>query len=298
MQRRTVLCKLVSAGALLAAPAFLRAQDAPMTYRHHGPEAPDDTRYEYHWKVLQAALEATVPRWGPFSMSASGPMSERRQILEMQKPDGEINTLLLDTTAQLERDLLPVRIPVDRGLLGYRVFLIRAEMQERLAQVRTLDQLKTFVVGQQYGWSDVEVYRAAGFRVVTASKYEHLFSMLVGGRFDLLGRGVTEVLPEFRQYGRRLPGMAIESTLLLHYPLPVFFWQPKTGEGRKRAARIEEGLKIIAASGQFDMLYHATFDPMIRELGLGQRHLLRIDNPLVPPASRNLDRRWYLDPEV
>jgi hypothetical protein len=40
--------------------------------------------------------------------------------------------MLLGTTPKMERDLLPVRIPVDKNLNGYNVFLVR---KERLADM-------------------------------------------------------------------------------------------------------------------------------------------------------------------
>ena len=37
---------------------------------------------------------------------------------------------------------LPVRIPIRKGILGYRIFLIRKQVREKFAKITTLDELK------------------------------------------------------------------------------------------------------------------------------------------------------------
>jgi hypothetical protein len=67
---------------------------------------------------------------------------------------------------------------VDRGLLGYRLLLIRADDQARFAKVRTLDDLRHLRAGLGKGWADVNIFEASGVEVVEGSNYEGLFGML------------------------------------------------------------------------------------------------------------------------
>lgn len=271
-------------------------QDVSMAYIYNGPESNSDTRYQYHWSVLKAALDATVKKWGAYTLQPSAFMNESRQVMEMQSARGFINTMVLDTTVDLEQRLQPVRIPVDKGLLGYRVFLIRKADQNKFSAVHSLDDLRRFSVGQGADWSDTSIFRAAGFTVVTGAAYDGLFGMLEAGRFDAFGRGVTEVLPELAQFGTKAPSMVIEQDLLLYYPLPVYFWFPKTEDGTRRAERVDEGMRIILARGTLDKLFMAEYADTLKRLNLKHRRLFKIDNPLLPKGNPFVHKAWLFDP--
>jgi hypothetical protein len=295
-------CLALAAG--LAPSGVARAADegaARWHFVHNAPEAADDRRYEYHWRVLRAALDATREKYGAYVLEPGLPMSEKLQVVEMQRARSTqnpraLNTIVLDATVALEQSLQAVKIPVDKGLLGYRVFLIPAEKQARFTGVQSLEQLRQFSYGQQREWSDVTVYRAAGLNVVTGSSYEGLFHMLMLGRFDAFGRGVTEVSGELEHWGKQYPQMTIEKELLLYYPLPVYFWFPRTEEGSRHMQRVEEGMRAIVADGTLDRLFSEEYDATIKKLGLDRRRLFRIDNPLVPPGQPFDNKAYWFNP--
>jgi hypothetical protein len=252
---------------------------APWRFVHNAPETEGDQRYAYHWRVLRAALEATRSKYGDYQLEPGQPLSEKLQVVEMQRPHGGLNTLVLDATQTLEEALQPVKIPIDKGLLGYRVFLIQAEDQPRFAGVQSLEQLRKLRFGQQREWSDVAVYQAAGLPVVTGSSYEGLFHMLMLRRFDAFGRGVSEVSGELAHWRKQYPQMTIENELLLYYPLPVYFWFARTDEGRLRVQRVEEGMRTLMADGTLDRLFSEEYAATIQQLGLDRRRTLKIANP-------------------
>jgi hypothetical protein len=277
-------------------PTWADAPKAPMVFVHNGVESPADTRYDYHWRVLRAALDATTAQWGPYVLQPAPFMNETRQVAELQKPDGQLNTMVLDSTRELEDKLTPVRLPIDKGLLGYRVFLIRKGDQERLNTVQTLAQLRSFSIGQGADWSDTRILQQAGFHVVTGYSYEGLFGMLDHQRFDAFGRGVAEVQGEMAAFGKQYPSMAIENKLLLYYPLPMYFWFGPDAAGQERARRVEQGMRLIQAQGVFDRLFKAEFGGLVQSLNLKGRRLFKIDNPLLPERSKTFDKRWFYEP--
>jgi len=170
-----------------------------MRYVYNGPESARDVRYLYHWEILRTALEKTRPKWGDYLMVPSDFMTEQRQQLELKNATGKLNVMYLGTTADFERNLVGIHIPVDKNLGGYCVFLIRDGEQARFANVRSLDDLRKFTYGLGLGWVDVGILQASRFPVVTGSSYDGLFEMLVHKRFDIFLRAATEVLDEFQQ---------------------------------------------------------------------------------------------------
>lgn len=268
--------------------------EAEMLYLHNAPESPGDTRYDYHWQVLRAALEATRDAYGDYRLQPAAVMNESRQLYEMKRARGAISVMVLDPTLEMERYLLPVRIPIDKGLLGYRVLLIRAEDQPRFSAVRTLKQLQAFSIGQGSDWSDIHVYTQAGFRTIGGSSYEGLFDMLMARRFDAFGRGVSEVLPELAAHRESHPQMRIEDSLLIYYPLPIYFWFSPTEEGRQLQQRTQLGMQRLVDSGELERMFEAWYGPTIATLQLDQRRLFTLENPNLAPEQPYADARlWY-----
>jgi hypothetical protein len=268
-----------------------------MTYVYHAPESSLDVRYLYHWEILRTALERTTPKWGAYRMVPSGFMTERRQAFELKNATGKLSVMYLSTTPDFEQHLIPIRIPVDKNLGGYCVFLIRRDDQQRFANIRSLDDLRRFTYGLGLGWIDVDILKADGFRVVTGSSYDGLFEMVVNKRFDVFLRAATEVLDEYGKRKESLP-LAIEDSIVLYYPLPMYFWFPKTDQGRRLAARAEEGMRMMIADGTYDRIFDAYQRQKIERLRLKERRIFRIANPFLGAETPLADKRLWFDPQT
>ena len=291
-----------STAAVLLVAASAAARVAPardtevMTYIHHPPESPRDVRYDYQWEILRTALDKTSARWGPYRMAASEPMTERRQAYELRNATGKLTVMYLGTTPEFERELVPVRIPVDRNLAGYNVLLVRAGEQARFDAVRTVRDLTQFTYGLGLGWIDVEILRAGGFKVVTGSSYDGLFEMLVNHRFDVFPRGAVEIQDEYDQRRRELPGLRIEDGLILYYPLPMYFWFARTPDGRRLADRAEAGMRAMLEDGSYGAIFDRYQRRKIEGLHLKTRRVFRIENPFLGPETPWADKRLWFDP--
>ena len=289
-------------------PAFLAilllvASTAPacaqvMTYIYHAPESSLDVRYLYHWEILRTALERTTPKWGAYRMVKSEFMTERRQAFELKNATGKLTVMYLSTTPDFEKTLIPIRIPVDKNLGGYCVFLIRNGEQQRFASVRSIDDLHRFTYGLGLGWIDVDILKASGFKVVTGSSYDGLFEMLVNKRFDIFLRAATEVLDEYSRRREAMPALHIEDSILFYYPLPMYFWFPKTNEGRRMAARAEEGMRMMIADGTYDRIFDKYQRHKIEQLRLKERRIFRINNPFLGPETPFNDKRLWFNPQT
>jgi hypothetical protein len=293
MRRRALLLAVTFAALVSLAPA-----QPPMRYVYNGPESAHDVRYLYHWEILRTALEKTRPKWGDYLMVPSELMTEQRQQFELKNATGKLNVMYLSTTPDFERNLVGIHIPVDKNLGGYCVFLIRDGEQGRFASVRSLEDLRKFTYGLGLGWVDVGILQANHFQVVTGSSYDGLFEMLVHQRFDLFLRAATEVLDEFQQQKGSDKHLAIEKTILFYYPLPMYFWFPKTDDGRRLAARAEEGMRMMIADGTYDRIFDEYQRRKIERLGLKQRRVFAITNPNVGPETPFADKKLWFNPKT
>ncbi len=270
--------------------------DAPMRYIYNGPESNLDKRYLYHWTILKTALERTVPKYGAYVMQSAPAMTEKRQAFELKNATGQLTVMYLGTTPEMEKSLVPIRIPVDKNLGGYCIFLICKKNQRLFDSVGSLDDLRKFKYGLGQGWIDVDILQANRFRVVTASCYDCLFDMLVHERSDLALRSAVEVLDEYEERKAAMPDLGIEKNLIFYYPMPMYFWFSKTDEGRRLEARAEEGMRMMIDDGTYDKIFSEFQDSKIKRLRLKERKVFRIDNPLLGPETPFQDKKLWFDP--
>lgn len=263
-------------------------------------ESSADTQYVYDYELLRQALEATVATHGPFELrQSSAAMNQARAADEIAAGSGLVNVFARSTTADHEARLLPIRIPIDKGLISYRVFLIRHDMQPGLAAVNSLDELRRFSVGSFPTWADTKILREGGFRVVTGDSYEGLFRMLVAKRFDFFSRSADEAYREFDERREALPDMRVEENLLLHFPTTRLFFVQRSDEGRRLAERIEAGLNRMIKDGSFDAHFLKYKGPLIERAHLRTRKVFRIENPFLSAetqATRKTRPEIWFDP--
>lgn len=289
------LCGLLFGLGLALAGAATAGE--PMRIVHAAPEVPGDQRASYFWELLDAALASNRDKYGEYSIEAYPlPMSHARIIAEMEAGDqGRINIFVPATNPELESRLLPIRVPVDKGLLGYRAFLIMPKTQSQLDTVRTADDLRQFIIGQGTPWADSRILEANGFKLILSNDYAGQFKMLEAGRFDLFSRGIDEIQAEWTVQKARVPELQIERGLILHYRMPRYYFVPRTARGERMAERIEDGLRRLALSGEFDRRYAAYKRRVLGELNLAGRHVLRIPNPFFQPRPPYDEKRWWDD---
>ena len=205
-----------------------------------------------------------------------------------------IDVMWTMTSKEREGILLPVRIPLLKGLLGYRIFLIREGDADKFKQVLNLSQLRHFVAGQGHDWPDTQILRASNLPVHTSSNYEGLFSMLKARRFDYFPRGINEIWPELDAHKDQ--GMVIDKYLMLYYPSPIyFFFNPKNVA---LARRVEDGLKLAIEDGSFDRIFfsHPAHKKMFEQVAFEARTIITLNNPLLPAETPLENRQLWLQP--
>jgi hypothetical protein len=295
--------KRLLAGMLMTLAAWwagAAAAAAPTVLIYPRSESAADTQYLYDYEMLRQALEATVPTHGPYELRQStATMNQARAGDEITSGSGLVNVFARSTATEHEMRFLPIRIPIDKGLISYRVFLIRSDMQPKFRAVQTLDELRAYSVGSFPTWADTKILREGGFKVVTGDSYEGLFRMLVARRFDFFSRSADEAYREWDERHGLLPEMQVEDSVLLHFPTTRFFFVQRSSEGERLAGRIEAGLNRMIKDGSFDAHFMKYKGPLIERAHLKTRKTFHIDNPFLSPetqATRKARPEIWFDP--
>ncbi|MEC5388329.1 hypothetical protein VVD49_21530 [Uliginosibacterium sp. H3] len=294
--RKILRSLVILAACLTTAAPGVRAAEA-MKFIHPPPENEGDQRHTYYWELLDAALQANKSKYGDYQLAPyDKPMNFLRAVAELESGDtGRVNVVARATNLDLEQRLRPVPIPLDKGLLGYRLFLIMPEMQARLDKVQSLDDLRQFSIGQASPWTDVKILQAANMKLVIADNYEGLFHMLGIRRYDLFSRGVNEIYSEWEAHKSSVRGLTIEKNLILQYPMPRYFFVPRTEAGARMAERIEDGLQRLAKSGEFERRYQAYKKLVLADVHLAGRRVFRLPNAQLSPLAPLHEKFWWDD---
>ena len=114
--------------------------------------------------------------------------------------DGKLSVWWAGASQERESKLKPIYLPVLKGLVGHRLFIIRHDAQSKFDNVYTLTDLKRLKAGQGRTWGDAMVLKASDIPMETATKTANLFYMLEGGRFDYFPRSAHEPWAEVQSY--------------------------------------------------------------------------------------------------
>lgn len=286
-KRRTCLI----AAALLAACAAAGARHPAAAGTRALRYFPSGPIYAYRWKLLELALArgaeagAAPPQLLPYEED----VTQNRGMLLLQA--GAIDVVALGTNLDRESRLLPIRIDILRGIVGFRLLVIRAGDQARIAQMDAAALRRQLVFGLNSQWADLPILRANQFVVQTSSSHENLFGMLQAGRFDAFPRGLNEARRELAARRQRYPQLALESTKALFFPYPVYFWVSRANPALAR--HIERGLQRALADGSFRALFDSYHAAEIAALARERRAVIRLDNPILPAGTAPPDTSWW-----
>lgn len=209
----------------------------------------------------------------------------------MLQANQSIDVMWTVTSVEREKLMQAVYIPLLKGLMGNRIFLIRKGDQYRFNEVKTLDDLFSFTAGQGENWPDTEIIKNSNLPIQTA-KGQLLYNMLAKKRFDYFPRAVTEIQKEKAQY----PEFSIENNLTLHYLSPIYFFVNK--QKPQLAQRIETGLLRAIDNGHFDKLFRTAnnIEHLSSQLKLDERRVFKLPNGAVSDKTKALqdEKKFWL----
>ncbi|WP_246166880.1 transporter substrate-binding domain-containing protein [Marinobacter salinexigens] len=246
----------------------------------------------YDSPAIRALVELSLrktPEYGDFRLLRSEELSQGRVLRELSTNRSSLVDIAnVATTAERETFLTPIPIPIDGGLLGFRVCLVMPKNLPMFSNIKNLDDLSNsnIRIGQGSHWPDTPVLQANGVKVITHTRFEILFGMIRKGRFECFARGVSEVLYDMEK--EKDPDLVIEPNLLIAYPMPSYlFVAPGDHE---TAHRLQLGMERAIIDGSFAEFLKKYYGRAVELLSLHQRSVIVLDNPYLTEDSWNISR--------
>ncbi|GGC58705.1 substrate-binding periplasmic protein [Undibacterium terreum] len=253
------------------------------------PALANDPQVKYFLSLLQLALSHSKKNYELAPTSTK--MLQAGVIRDMTSPNGQVDLFWSMTTDEREAQLLPVRIPLDKGLIGWRIALIKPDKAPLFHGVKTIKDLRGIKAGQEQSWPDTDILKSNGLEVVTASSEDAMFSMLIGGRFEYFPRSVLEIQAELQLHPAH--GLIMEKEVILHYPSAFYFFvSPRRPD---LAEDVRAGLEKAIADRSFERLFQQYMQPAIDAADIKHRRIIELKNPLLSSDRLPLHRAdlWY-----
>ena len=195
----------------------------------------------------------------------------------------------------LHQRLRPIEIPVTGGLLGLRVGWTNQAALPDLKTVDRVGDLRRFTLLQGLGWSDVDVFDAAGLRTYTA-RSESFFRLVDNNRVQLFPRGLAELAAEEVIVQRTAPQTLLDPYLLLAYPFAGFFYVSPSN--KPLAEAIRRGFEQAISDGSYQrLLEEVIMTPWLRKnLSLRSRKVLVLRNHEAQDVLAGVAPRHWMIP--
>lgn len=274
---------------LLLLPVFGRAQPQQVIYSWPMSML-GDARGSYPIALLHLALEKSGT---DYQLVPSGQaMSQHRTLRQLGSNNG-LDVVWTMTSPEREKELRPIRIPIDRGLIGWRLLLIHQDNEQKIQQLDE-KQLRTSPSVQGSDWPDYPILKANQFKVLNSGDFDAMFKMLQAKRIDYFPRPVTEIWPELQQKSGM--SLTIAPKWVLHYPAALYFFVQK--ENSELANAIEIGLLRAIDDGSMQQLFLQHFSSAIQQADLKSRTVIKLNNPILPTETPLQNKTLWFDPQL
>lgn len=261
---------------------------ATWTIYYPKPDDVEDKRTTYPLAVLRLALKHTGVNYNLYPSQKV--LTQGRSIKQL-KANREISLVWSMTDKVREDELLPIRIPIYKGLIGWRLFLVKEENLDVFSRFNSIQELRQYTPVQGYDWPDTKILQSNGFEVVTATDYYEMFDSV---RFEQAGffpRSIVEIWEEMAD-PQKSQNLRIEPHLALRYPTATYFFFNKKNIVMKKL--VETGLRRAIAAGDFDKLFFEEHKEYIEQANIQQRVVFELDNPVLPEKTPVNDPvYWY-----
>lgn len=234
---------------------------------------------EYEIELIRLALDTVSPEEDEYRLTSIYHESSMDRILTEVNSGEAIHVTINTFAADKKRypNVGSFELPDARNLLGFRQFIVRKEDRGLFEATKTREDFFKLKPGQVAEWSDVEIYRQAGFQLILSMNYGQLYPMLTRKRFDYLPLGLLEMEQAFNFEKDRYPDLGTVDGIYIFYPLKIFVHYHEGANSRSR--NIGKGLETIFSNGVEQQLFSEQFGDKFKTVDRESARIFILNNP-------------------
>lgn len=227
---------------------------------------------------LQNIASLASAELGDYEFVASEPLNSSEAFKALEA--GNIDIFVGGISTNREVHANPVYVPLDRGLLGYRICLTNKNKPLNVSFQTPMYLIQeTIRVGILENWIDTKVYQENGFKVFSGGSYASLTSMLKNEVFDCFSRSVNEINSEalITQVQEKSAGqIEVDNKLIFIYPSANFIFTSSSNKKLHESLSIGIG-RAIENNSYFD-IFNEHYAEILLKYGIYERKLIFMSN--------------------
>lgn len=207
-------------------------------------------RDHYLYELLDKALKAAGATYEYEHVT----VHPHQQRTLMALSSGKVDLHWSMTSPDREQIAIAIPVPLFKGYIGKRAIMVKQERLAHFADLKNIEQLKSFTAVQGHDWPDTKILAFNNLPIKPLSNYQAMFKLLASGRVDYFPRSFIEVNSELAEN----PGkFALLPDVYLEYPTAFYFFVNKNKA--TLAEDLKVGLEKLQVSGEFDALFERYF---------------------------------------
>jgi len=249
-----------------------------------GAQSTEDISHIYIIKLLQLALDKSKHLHGQQSLHilANAEITQGRSIRLLN--DNFVDVHWAGSNIEREKYLLPIRFPLFKGLLGYRVSIIYKD-NLTLFQKLTPKKLKKLIACQGAHWPDSDILEFNQYKVMRVPRFDLMFKMVNQKRCDYFPRAIFEGYAELKAAQEQYPNLIMFDEVILHYNFPMYFFVNK--QNPKLAEQIHYGLQQALNDGSIKEMFRKdiTMEYLFPLNKWQSKQFYNLKNPYLPELT-------------
>lgn len=254
-----------------------------------------DASHNYYIGLLELAFSKSMPPGKVKKIVYGKHMNSALKVEQLRKGKG-IDIMWGGTSKKREQQLKAIKIPIFKGLLGFRVGLMHADMVEKFDAISNIHQALEFRPCQGANWPDSKILTAGGFNVIKNMDYQSMFKQTYNKDCDFFPRGINEAKSEYLASKGSYPDLYLHTDLIIYYPLPTYFFVHR--DNAELAKLIHSGLEIAINDGDFDRYLQR--NEITKHLFPVENWInvkyIELNNPLLPENTDTKNPRYWIQP--
>jgi hypothetical protein len=223
-------------------------------------------------------------------------LTRPRQLLHFELEKSQCDVFTGGANLEYSARFLRVDIPLTRGLLGYRYFMVDNEQLESLASLSTLKEFKEhLIIGSNTAKLKNDIFKYNHFNIMSSTS-GRAWLMLKGKRFNAIQRSIVGDISK-REKSRA--ESSIYRNLMVYYHADLFFYVNKNRKDLHEM--LFNGLKNAYENGSF----MKTFDnhPDIKQAlnflnSFEEANIYLIKNPYLDSDFHNISAKYWIPQKI
>lgn len=236
---------------------------------------------------VELAIQKAADKYPSYALKRAGEINKISAFKALTQVN-QLDIIVAALDAEAEKNSLPIYIPVDRGLLGFRTCLISPETQLIYNKIKTVNDLviQKLIFGVDQNWTDKKIMLRNKLPLLDAPNYQDLMKLLRQHKVKCVSRSVMDMEASITAF----PEFSPEKQIAFIYPFGKIIY---VNQHKKAVYKmLKYGLEKAVKDGSFYQLFNQHFAKELEKQNFYYRKILLLKNPILSTPARQAINKY------